>query len=127
MSPVHSMRYLFLATALLLAACSNGADRTAFLNTLVGQSQSELVRRIGVPTRSFVADGRTFLAYDEERSSTAYSGGTLFFGGFGGFHGGGFGYGAGLPTEIVPRRCETTFEIINDRVATWSLRGNACD
>ena len=120
------MRYVLLATALLLGACSTGADRAAYLNTLVGQPQTELVRQLGVPTRSFIGDGRTFLAYDEERSSTVYSGGPFFFGGFGGFHGGGFGYAAGLPTEVVPRHCETTFEIVNDRVATWSLRGNAC-
>ena len=44
---------------------------------------------------------------------------------FGGYWGGGFGYSA-LPAEIVARQCETTFEIANDRVLTWSLHGNAC-
>ncbi len=120
------MRTALLATVLVLGACSTAADRAAFLNTLVGQSQTELVRRMGVPSRSFTADGRTFLAYDEERSSTVYTGGPFFVGGFGGFRGGGFGYSAGFPTEIVPRSCETTFEIVNDHVVTWALRGNAC-
>lgn len=97
------------------------------LNALVGQPETTVVRQLGVPTRTFETAGRRFLAYEEQRSSTIYNDGPFFAGGFGGFYNGGFGgvYG-GLPTQVVRRVCETTFEIANDRVVTWTLRGNAC-
>jgi len=57
-------------------------------------------------------------------SSCGGGGGPFFASGFG-YYGGGFGYSA-FPAEIVQRRCETTLEIVSDRVRSWSLRGNAC-
>lgn len=115
---------------LLLAAltgCAPAFDRPAFLATLVGQPEAEVVRRLGVPSRTYEADGRKFLAYSERRSELI--GGGPFFGGFGfgsGFGGSGFGYSAAFPAEIIERDCETTIEVGGGRVVAWSLRGNAC-
>lgn len=112
-----------LATA--LAGCAPAFNRPAFLATFVGQPETELVRRLGVPSRTYETDGRKFLAYSERRSDVI--GGGPFFGGFGYFGGGlGLGYDAAFPAEIIERACETTFEVGNGRVLTWSLRGNAC-
>jgi hypothetical protein len=122
---VISMRCVLLASFVLLGACTAGAERAASLNALVGQPQTEVVRQLGVPTRTFSSGGHTFLAYEQEKSSTIYGGGPFFGGGFG-YYGGGFGAVSAFPAEIVQRRCETTFEVVADRVQTWSLRGNAC-
>lgn len=118
---------LLLLTA-VLAGCAPPFDRPAFLTTFVGQPEADVVRRLGVPSRTYEADGRKFLAYSERRSELI--GGGPFFGGFGtfgsGYGGSGFGYSAAFPTEIIERDCETTFEIGGGRVLAWSLRGNAC-
>lgn len=120
-------RILPLLLAAVLAGCAPSFDRPAFLATLVGQPEAEVVRRLGVPSRTYEADGRKFLAYSEHQSELI--GGGPFFGGFAfgsGFGGSGFGYSAAFPTQVVERECETTFEVGGGRVLTWSLRGNAC-
>ena len=54
-----------LSVVPLLAACTQPTpqDRQAALQPLVGQSETDLVRRMGVPTRSVDVDGHRFLAY----------------------------------------------------------------
>lgn len=107
----------------VLTACTPGFDRPAFLTTFVGQPEAEVVRRLGVPTRTFETGGRRFLAYAERRVDVVPAG--PFFGGFG-YFGGGYGYYGAFPSQVVERGCETTFEVADGRVVTWSLRGNAC-
>jgi hypothetical protein len=130
---VGTMRKLALLTLFLVAACTDGgAARRAFLASLVGQPEAEIVRQLGVPTRTFATEGRTFLAYNEHRIDIIP--GTPGFGAFGGFGGrGGYGYGArlgyfggGFPPEVVEYGCETTFEIAGGRAVSFSLRGNSC-
>ncbi len=113
-----------------LASCAPPIDRSPFLNTLVGQPETEIVRRLGVPSRTYETAGHRFIAYQERRTNLYSSGPSFGFGGFGG----GFGYGGGFggigygfsSSQVVEYTCETTFEITEGRVATWSLRGNAC-
>ena len=126
------MRYALVAAGLLLGACTTGADRAAYLNTLVGQPEGELVRQLGVPNRVYEADGHKFLAY-VERQPSFVTGGSLFLGGGYGYgYGRGYGYGSGFgydpffPAEVIPRQCETTFDVGGGRVLSWALRGNAC-
>jgi hypothetical protein len=109
---------LFVA---LLAACAPPFDRPAFLASFVGQPETELVRRLGVPVRVFETNGHRFLAYVEQRSEVQ-SVGFGVGGGFG-YFGPSFGY---YPSQVIERGCETTFEVADGRVLTWSLRGNAC-
>lgn len=107
-----------LALAAVLAGCAPAFNRPAFLATFVGQPEAEVVRRLGVPSRTYEANGRKFLAYTEQRSDVVSAGI-----GFGGYFGPSFGY---FPSEVIERGCETTFEVADGRVLTWSLRGNAC-
>ena len=130
------MRRVFaLLFPLALAACAvnNGEERRAYLTSLVGAPETELVRQLGVPTRSYETTGRKFVAYDERRVDVVPAG--PFFGGFGyghgyggygGFGGFGSGFGYAFPPQVVERGCETTFEIDGGRVQSWALRGNAC-
>ena len=91
--------------------------------TLVGQPETELVRQLGVPSRTYDAGGRRFIAYSERR--TDIYGGGPFFGGFG-YFGAGYGLYGAFPAQVVERGCETTFEVGEGRVVSWALRGNAC-
>ncbi len=111
-----------LLLAAVLAGCAPAFDRPAFLATLVGQPEAELVRRLGVPSRTYETGGRKFLAYSEQHSDLI--GGGPFLGGLG--FGPGYGFYGGFPTEAIERNCETTFEVGDGRVLAWSLRGNAC-
>lgn len=117
------MRRTLLVLVLLLAGCANGlAQREAFLSQFVGKPDSYLVQRVGVPTRSFTADGVQYLAYTESRLDIIP-----------GFPGPGWGpgfwgwYGGGFPPQVVNRICETTFAVKKGIVLSYSLRGNACD
>jgi hypothetical protein len=103
------------------AACAIGPSRQQLLAPLIGVSETELVQRMGVPTRSFETGGIRFLAYDERHVDVIPGVGP--FPGWGPWY---YGYGGGLPPEVVVRSCETTFEIAGGRVRSFSLRGNDC-
>jgi hypothetical protein len=118
------MRTLLVAAVLLVVGgCADAlAERQAYLNTLVGRTEEDLVHTIGVPSRAFEVDGHRFLAYTESRvdivpgpslspSPWAWNG---------------WAYGGGWPPQVVQLVCETTFEIVAGRVASYTLRGNAC-
>ena len=121
------MRRAAILICLVLAACGPRFDRPAFLNSLVGAPEVEVIRVLGVPSRTYQTDGHKFLSYIEQRAD--YIPGGAFFGGYGGgFYGPrfGYGYGGGFPPSLIQRECETTIDVVNGRMATWSLRGNAC-
>lgn len=110
--------------ALALAACVNyGAQRRAFLTSLIGQPEAAAVQALGVPTRTYETGGVKFLAYDERRLDVIPGG--PFFGGYG-VWGAGFGGFYDFPTEVIERGCETTLEVANGRVRSWTLRGSLC-
>ncbi len=119
-------RSLLAALLLLLAACDPYAlqRRQAEAARFVGASEADLVRQLGVPTRSFEAGGRRFLAYDQGHTDIVpplYPWRPAWpYGGFG------FGYGGDFPAQVVQDVCETTFEVAAGRVTGFTLRGNAC-
>lgn len=142
-------RLVPLAALAALSACAvpSPAQRKV-LDSMIGRSETDLVRTFGVPSRNFTTDGHTFLAYVE--NETSYSpgsglgwgwgwGGGGWGGGFGGYgggfggYGGGFGgfggYGGGFggfPPSYYQSSCATTFEINGGRVASWNVRGDGC-
>ena len=125
-----------LAAATALAGCEvpSAAER-ARLNALIGHPEVDLLRNYGVPTRTYGANGHTFLAYDSSYSTFDTDGfGPYGFGPFGGFGYGGFGYGGfgtgfggGFSNGFSQNyTCATTFEVDGGRVAAWSLHGDGC-
>lgn len=106
-----------LAALTLPAACGNElAQREAKLQPLVGRPVSDLIQRLGVPSRTFKADGVDYLAYDERRVEIVPWdwGGPWWWGGY------------GLPPEVVQWQCETTFAVSGGVVRSFTLHGNAC-
>ena len=102
------------------------------LNALVGKSEPDLLRSYGVPTRTYDTSGLRFVSYQMTRIESipgddfgpGFGYGGFGYGGFGGGYGG-FGYG-GFGPEIYQRDCNTTFELQDHIVKSWSLRGNDC-
>ena len=115
-------RLACLTVILLLAACVQGPTRQQVLASLIGQPEADVVRILGVPSRTITVGGRTFLAFTEQRTRVLPAAG--YYGGFG-FWGGAYGFG-GFPPEVITWTCETTVEIADGRMASFSLRGNAC-
>jgi hypothetical protein len=121
---------------MLLGGCAlydGDAAKRAQLNSLIGHPESDVVRVLGVPTRTNDSDGRRFLAYDSRRLDILPGfGGGFGYGGFGfgrfggGFGGFGGGFGPGFPPEVIERGCDTTFELGSGRVLSWTLRGSGC-
>ena len=117
-----TLRPAAMLLCLAAAACGTGPDRRVVLSALVGQPETEVVRQLGVPSRSYETGGRKFIAYDERRTDLIPA--APFIGGFGYL---GYGYGGfAFPPQVIDRGCETTLEVAGGRVVSWSLRGNAC-
>jgi hypothetical protein len=115
----RGLRFTLLAAllALPLGGCVDElAKRQAFLATLIGKSEPDLVRAMGVPSASFETGGHRFLAYQEVW--TDYYPATP--GPWGWYWGGGF------PAEAFQRSCTTTIELNDGRVSGYTLRGNSC-
>ncbi len=112
-----------LITLPLLAACTQPPppNRQAELQPLVGQTETDLVRHMGVPTRSFDVEGHHFLQY-LERDVTVLPG----QGPWQPFWSGWWYHGPDVAPEIVDRICATTFEVTAGKVQSYQLRGNAC-
>ncbi len=119
-------RWLVLLGLLpVLAGCGvlpgGRAEREAMLGGFVGQSEADLVRQLGVPGRVYDADGHRFLAYVERR--------VVYLPGYAPFqpYRFGFGYDPGFfPPEVIERSCETTFEVVDAKVFSFTLRGDSC-
>ncbi len=103
--------------ALVLAGCDTGPSRQQFLAALVGHRESDALRTLGAPNRMIEANGHKFLAFDDQHVGYVPS---PYFGEFGGF-----GY-FGPVSYPVLRGCEMTLEIVDGRVASYTLRGNSC-
>jgi len=109
-------RLTTLLIAATLAACTDpGAARMAALNQLVGKPEQTLLQAMGVPSRSYETNGTKFLAYSEHR--------TDIIPGSPGF---GFWNVGAIPPQPIDRWCETTFQVTNGKVQSFTLRGNAC-
>lgn len=118
----------------LLAGCAGGTE--AFDQRMagyVGRSETELVGRLGVPTRTYDApDGSRLLQYDAAPAPAASSGLSLGLGvgsfgwGRGGGVGTGVGLGFGVPVAPAAEGCSATFEVRDGRVAAFRRRGEAC-
>jgi hypothetical protein len=128
----QALRTAGLACALALSACAYpNPQHVAAMNALVGKSESDLVRTLGVPSRTYDTGGHRFLAYSRSKLETIpgsgfgpWWGGGGYWGG--GYWGGGWGGWGGFPPEIVQRDCETTFDLLNGTVQSWTFRGNDC-
>lgn len=123
-----TMKRLLLALPLLATACAApGPTLSQRLSPLVGQSEGQLVSTLGVPVRTYEADGRKFLEFQSQRL-TALPGDPFWGGGFG-YGGRPFGWGGvwGPPTTVwAPVTCNVTFALRADRVEDFTYRGEGC-
>jgi hypothetical protein len=101
---------LALGGALLLQGCATREGFEARMHQYVGKPEADLIASLGVPVRSFQVGNRSFVQY-ERRLVTADA---LP----------GWGWGGGVSVQTW--QCDTTFEIVDGRVASFTSRGNDC-
>ena len=115
-----------LVGLLAMAGCAyDPAIRTARLQPFIGQPVTVLVANLGVPSRIYETGGVQFLAYVERRVDYLPGTPADYPPGYGWPYAP-YGYG-GFPPQVVEYTCETTFAVVQDRVASFSFRGNACN
>ncbi len=113
-----------LLLPLVLAACAQGPTLDQRLSTFVGRSEGDLVAALGVPARTYEADGRRFLQF-ENRRSIAISQPGLHQPFFYGPYGPRWGYVPAPPAYAVVG-CDVTFALREARVESFSYRGQGC-
>ncbi|MFC3123634.1 hypothetical protein ACFOD4_01060 [Pseudoroseomonas globiformis] len=113
------MRRLILAIPLLLGACATGPTLDQQLSTFVGQSEGDVVTRLGVPVRTYETEGRRFLQFEQYRTVIV--------------PGDPWGYGGGYyrrpwisPSTYATVRCDLTFTLRGGRVESYAARGDGC-
>ncbi len=113
------MRRVLLVLPLLLAACATGPSLQERLAPFVGRSEGDLVAALGVPTRTYQADGRKFLQYEQRWTQVVP----------GSFYGTGPYWRVSpvwAPPVYVPRACDVTFALRQERVESFTWRGDGC-
>lgn len=124
-------KYLCLIALLSISACATGPGLQSRMASYTGATEDQLIQKLGVPDKQITVNGVQYLAYDEHHLDV-----TPGFNAFGGFYGGGY-YGgpyfggapfldAGFPPTIEDRGCETTFSLRDNKVVSFSFRGNDC-
>jgi hypothetical protein len=122
----RDLTWLVPILLLAVAACEPGVSRATYLSQFIGSSETNLISALGVPTRSIESGGIKFLAYRDHRVDVMPGmPGLPNYGSPFGPYGYGGVYG-GIPPQLIERDCETTFELIDNKVRSFTLRGNAC-
>jgi hypothetical protein len=122
-----------LLLPLLLAACGSAGTTAEFdrrIGTYVGRPEAEVVANLGVPNRTYEADGRRLLQYEFARPSSrpaVFPSIGLGFGSFGGGVGVGTGLGLGLGGYGGGAEgCVLVFESRDGRIAGFNRNGPGC-
>jgi hypothetical protein len=107
-----------LAVAALLAGCARGPNLEQRMSPLIGQSEGNLVAALGVPVRTYEAEGRKFLTFEERRSYIVAGEPFLYRG---------YRYGPYFaPAGYIVRLCEITFTLRDGRAESFTARGDGC-
>lgn len=119
------IRRVLLLLPLVLAACAPpGPGLQERLSTWVGRSEGDLVAQFGVPVRTYEAEGRRFLQY-EQRRTVAFAD-PHFHRPFHHPWGPRWGHWAPPPTSYATLGCDLTFALREGRVESFSFRGQGC-
>ena len=119
------MRYILVMVAILAAACATTKGYENILNSWVGLTELDLVRKWGSPQQTYEAAGHKFLAYSNRRNvflpgapasyQTTVVGNTAYTNAVG-----------GSPAMNIGLSCITTFELEGEKIVRWSWKGNDC-
>lgn len=114
-----------VATLLISAGCATTANYEKILESWVGDTELNLIRKWGPPLQSHEVGGSKFLVYSSSRTlylpgvaptyTTTVIGNTAYTKPVG-----------GTPGQNIGFSCQTTFEISGERIVSWRWQGNDC-
>ena len=115
------MRRLIGACLLAVGAagCATGPTLEQRLLPFIGQAEGDVVAALGVPERTYEADNRKFLTF-EERRSYIVAGDPLLYRGYSRFG------PVFTPPGYIVRTCEITFTLRQGRAESFTFRGDGC-
>ncbi|MXP65713.1 hypothetical protein E0493_20390 [Roseomonas sp. M0104] len=113
------MRRLIFALPLALAACATGPTLSQRLSTFIGQGEGDLVAGLGVPVRTYEADGRRFLQFERQRT-VLVPGDPWSYGYYG------MRRPWAVPSSYAVERCDITFILRGGRAESFTLHGEGC-
>ena len=113
------------AVMIILTGCATRANYEKALNSWVGSTEIDLIRKWGVPQQFYETGGRKFLVYSSSRNmhipgtppshTSTVVGNTTYKNRVG-----------GTPDRDIELTCKTTFELENEKVVSWRWQGNDC-
>lgn len=113
------------AVLIILTGCATRANYEKALNSWVGSSEIDLIRKWGVPQQFYETGGRKFIVYSSSRNmripgtppsyNSTVVGNTTYKNRVG-----------GTPDQDIELNCKTTFELENEKVISWRWQGNDC-
>jgi hypothetical protein len=116
---------LVFISLLLLSSCATTEKYKAILNSLVKETEGQLINSWGPPDSVYENGGRKYLTYIKSRSGyvpgttpnyqTQIIGNTAYTTSYGGSSG-----------HSYTKRCKTTFTISGRSITNWRHEGNAC-
>lgn len=119
------MNLLFVLFILLISGCATTEGYRKIIASWVGSTEIDLIRNWGAPQHSYQSEDSNFIVYNSFRSvyipgttptyTTTVIGNTAYTNTTG-----------GSPAQNLQYSCETTFEIKDKKVVSWSFRGNDC-
>ena len=115
---------LLVSLVVLVAGCATTENYEKMLNTWVGASEVDLVKKWGPPDSVYEGAGSRFLTWN--RTGQVYVPGMPTYQTY--------RIGNTIYTQpalgpqgyIVNEQCKTTFELKAERVASWRWEGNVC-
>jgi hypothetical protein len=117
--------FSIVALAIVLSGCATTDGYKQVVNSWVGSPEINLIRSWGPPQQSYQSGDSKFLVYHSARNvylpgtpptySTTVIGNTAYTNSYG-----------GTPAQNLNYRCQTTFEVRNGVIASWSFKGNDC-
>ena len=120
---------MFVLPVFVLTGCATGPSLQSRMAAYIGDNTQTLVQGLGVPDKQITVNGVQYLAYEQSYTQVP---GYIGFGGVYGSYGGPF-YGGryggpyyGFPPYVNEYSCDTTFLLKDDRVLSFTMRGNAC-
>jgi hypothetical protein len=103
---------LFILPCLAVAGCASGPSLQSQMAVYIGASPLALVQGLGVPDKKITVNDTQYFAYTLVDMINYWDDGYDSF------------YNGGYPSIYS---CEATFILTNNRVSSFTLRGNNCD
>ncbi|MEN8726424.1 MAG: hypothetical protein ABF276_00505 [Sulfurovum sp.] len=116
---------LFIMAVLFMQGCASHQKFVTKYNSWVGQNINDLVKQIGYPDSTYTLPNKNTVYVYERSRIYSYPTMSMGYGGFGGYHGGYYGFGYG--TDVVQKTCKLYLETNRkDIIVKWGSRGNSC-